>query len=138
MTKKCRDRIQQELDGRMADLARLWGLGPEVYDEELGNLYEYGLSFDYVRPGELDDLREGYFRYQLSWGGPSDEFRIHAHQQGKYRWSVYWIQYWFLDWFDGAHVELEGEYRELIEDIFQSLFVECGTADHEFKQAMEY
>ena len=45
---------------------------------DLGNIFEYGLSFDYVTPGTFKSQVGGYFRYQLSWGGPSDEIRFYA------------------------------------------------------------
>ncbi len=134
-------RVQRELEGRIGDLKKLWDLyrvDTEASYDDLGNIYEYGLAFDYVAPETFgDDQPEGYFRYQLSWGGPSDEFRIYADQVGEWRWSVYRIEYWFLDWFDGASIRLAGEDFVLIEDIFLSLFVDCGTADTEYQKALE-
>ena len=79
----------------------------EYADEEGGetNLYEYGLSFDYVKPGTFgDDQPEGYWRYQLSWGGPSDEFRFFISPGGTL--PPYKITYHFMDWFDGAHRDI--------------------------------
>ena len=35
----------------------------------------------------------------MSWGGPSDEFRMYDNSDK--------IQYWFLDWFDGASIEVD-------------------------------
>lgn len=140
MTEKCKDRVGRELQSTIEDLTKLWELykeDPEANDEELGNIYEYGLCFDYVAPETFDDQNEGYFRYQLSTGGPGDEFRFYADQSGEWRWSVYHIEYWFLDWFDGASIILSGKNRELIEGIFQSLFVDTGTADHQYQQALE-
>jgi len=83
----------------------------------LGNLNEYGLGFDYVPPGTFPDQEEGYFRYQLSWGGPSDEFRIYADQINRWQWSIYRIEYWFLDWFDGAHSDLGGDDLEFMKEL---------------------
>ena len=112
------------------------GITPED-NPDLGNMYEYGLSFDYVAPETLNEQPEGYFRYQLSWGGPSDEFRIYAQRVGEYRYSVSRIEYWLLDWFDGAHIVLERDSLALISEIFESFFVEVGSADHEFQKALE-
>ena len=139
-TEKCKDRVGRNLEGRIEDLTKLWELyleDAETHDEELGHIYEYGLCFDYVPPKTFTDQNEGYFRYQLSTGGPGDEFRIYA-QKRVWHWSVYRIEYWFLDWFDGASVDLglDSEYGELIEDIFQNLFVETGTANHVYQQAI--
>jgi hypothetical protein len=100
---------------------------------DLGNLFEYGLCFDYVAPRTFNDQSEGYFRYQLSWGGPSDEFRIFADRQE----YVYRIEYWFLDWFDGAKQNLSGDDFQLLEEIFYSFFVESGTADTVYNKAMK-
>lgn len=139
MTEKCADRVQRELDDRIKDLTKLWELSnndPEASDDDLGNIYEYGLAFDYVAPETFTDQNEGYFRYQLSWGGPSDEFRIYADQSGPHDWTVYRIEYWFLDWFDGASVLLTGENWQLIADIFQSLFVDSGTAQATYNEAL--
>jgi len=116
--------------------------GEGVLDEEgniedLGNMYEYGLAFDYVAPGTFDNQDEGYFRYQLSWGGPSDEFRIYADKRGQYSWSVYKLEYWFMDWFDGAKRHLRGTDRELVEEIFQSFFVDSGSAEAEYEKAID-
>ena len=111
--------------------------GNEDEVEDLGTLNEYGLCFDYVAPQTFDDQDEGYFRYQLSWGGPSDEFRIYAERIKEYRWSVYRIEYWFMDWFDGAPLTLYNEERKFIEEIFTSYFVDCGSADQVYEAAME-
>lgn len=92
---KCEARIDQELT-RLDDLRRL--LNGEQ-DDELGALEHYPLGFDYVAPNTFDDQKEGYFRYQISWGGPSDEFRFPVNPDL----SCHRVEYWFLDWFDGAH-----------------------------------
>lgn len=60
----------------------------EQYQERFD---EYGLSFGYV---ELDeDTEQDYFRYQLSWGGPSDEIRFYDNGA---------IEYVYMDWFCGV------------------------------------
>ncbi len=102
----CEERVQSELESTLETLHRLWDLNcedPDDWDEELGNMYEYGLSFDYVTPGTFKDQKEGYFRYQLSTGGPGDEFRFYVNPDL----SCHTIEYWFLDWFDGAHIDLQ-------------------------------
>lgn len=135
----CEKRVGEHLGSRLEDLRRLWELyhkDCEAYDEDLGNMYEYGLSFDYVAPDTFDDLEEGFFRYQLSTGGPGDEFRIFAQKVNDYRFSVYRVEYWFLDWFDGASRTLYGADRELLEEIFESFFVDSGTANARLEEAM--
>ncbi len=143
MTEKqatCADRVSEHLDDRLEDLQKLWKLwlsDCEASDEDLGNMYEYGLCFDYVAPDTFSDQHEGYFRYQLSYGGPSDEFRIYANKSIEHAWVVYRIEYWFLDWFDGASITLEGENLDFLKEIFQCLFVESETAQHQYERALE-
>ena len=92
---------------------------------DLGTLDEYGLSFDYVAPDTFTGQAKGYFRWQLSYGGPSDEFRFHINPD----FSCRAIEYWFLDWFDGAHLRIDrggiiGEWFEMMREL--------GTAKNEF------
>ena len=70
----------------------------ELNGEEESGFYDYGLSFDTVEDedtGEVD-----YHRFQLSWGGPSEEIRFYPN--GK-------IEYVFLDWFCGVGFDITGE-----------------------------
>ena len=126
----CEERVADNLHSRMEDLRRLWAAycaGNESDDERL---HEYGLSFDYVPPETFDGQREAYFRYQLSWGGPSDEFRFFVNPDL----SLHRTEYWFLDWFDGAHRVLSGEDEALLRDLWE-WFRECGAAEHAIKEA---
>ena len=72
------------------------------YEDFYDYINNYGLAFDYVEKGTFTDQERGYFRYQLSWGGPSDEFRIYV----DYDKQITHIDYWFLDWGDGASVRI--------------------------------
>jgi len=140
-TATCADRVRPNLEERIADIRKLWVLyndDPEAYDYELGNLYEYGLCFDYVPPGTFKDQLEGYFRWQLSTGGPGDEFRFYADRSPNRfpRWSVYRIEYWYLDGYDGAHIDLYGEDEKLMRELFE-FFAEVGVVDSEYDKAME-
>ena len=60
-------------------------------------LSEFGLGFWYVEPYTYEDQKEGYYKWQLSWGGPGDEIRIYNKDR---------IEYWYLDWFDGAFIKV--------------------------------
>lgn len=98
---KCEQRVDAAMADRLADLRTLldrYNSGKEC-DGDLGRLAEYGLCFDYVEPGTFSGQREGYYRYQISWGGPSDEFRFFVNPDM----TCHRIEYWFMDWFDGAH-----------------------------------
>lgn len=128
----CEKRIEQQLEGRVSDLRTLgerYQCGKEA-DDDLGSLSDYGLSFDYVTPGTFDDQREGYFRYQLSWGGPSDEFRFFVNPDL----SCHRIEYRFLDWFDGASRTLTGRERDLLHQLWD-WFRETGTANAVLREA---
>ena len=83
--RSCADQVQEHLEDRLKELHTV-----------------EGLCFDYVDPGTFTDQREGYWRWQLSWGGPGDEFRIYINPDK----SVHRIEYWYLDWYDGAKVTL--------------------------------
>ena len=69
--KSCEDRIDDRLASTLEDLEDL------MQREDIGTaINEYFLSFDYVEPETFNGQKEGFFRLQMSWGGPSDEFRI--------------------------------------------------------------
>ena len=70
----------------------------ESYEGFEDYVSQSGLSFDYVTPHTFKDLGEGYYRFQMSWGGPSDEFNIYTDSSK----NIKKIEYWFKDWFDGA------------------------------------
>jgi hypothetical protein len=125
----CKERVRSHYQSRMTDLAELWHAATNAgepcrvckatgkigkYDCEYcdggtypedSRLNEYGLSFDYVAPGTFNGQRRGYWRYHLSCGGPSDEFRFYCDE----RRTPVRIEYWFLDWFDGAKVTVKPE-----------------------------
>lgn len=109
---KCADLVVSKLDDRLNDLREMWDAYPD-YTEDGICLDEYGLCFDYVEPDTWDDQPEGYWRYQLSYGGPSDEFRFH--DDGT-------IEYRYHDWFDGAGRNLRGADYRFMEELAESFF----------------
>ena len=132
----CRERVNEELRKSISDLRKLWKLyckGNERGDPDLGTFEDYGLSFDYVAAGTFEDQPHGYFRYQLSWGGPSDEFRFFVDQD----FTPYKIEYWFLNWFDGAKKILHGRDEELMTEIFE-WFKEIGSVEYEYAKSKDY
>jgi len=64
----------------------------EILDSEdvIQGINEYGLSFEYVNP---EDGGSPFYRWLLSWGGPSDELRFYEYGRTVYH---------FMDWYDGA------------------------------------
>ena len=83
----CAERVDEQWKDRQEDLK-----DPE---------YE-ALGFDYVAPHTWDNQKEGYWRWQFSWGGPGDELRGFVNEHGE----LHRLEYWFLDWGDGAHVQV--------------------------------
>ena len=73
----------------------------EVWRELDAIQSEYGLAFDYVQADTFEDQTRGYFRYQLSFGGPSEEIRFFADLS--YR--LIKAEFWFLDWFLGQSID---------------------------------
>ena len=107
-TKTCKDEVQEASTDRLADLQTLFDLyceDPEAYDDDLGNFNEYGLCFDYVAPYTFDRQEEAYYRYLLSYGGPSEEIRFYVSQPSEST-ECYRIEFWYLNWFDGASVDI--------------------------------
>jgi hypothetical protein len=133
----CASRWAAHKESRVIDLRQLlfaWREGDEDrHANEIGTLSEYGLSFDYVAPGTFTDQKEGYWRYQISWGGPSDEFRFYAGGCGEQQ--PYRISYVFLDWFDGHERALAGDDLEVIQQLW-TFFQDAGVTEAEYRKAM--
>ena len=129
---RCEDRVKDSFESTMDDLRQLWAAycNGEEEVEDLGTFYEYGLCFDYVSADTFTDQKPGYFRYQLSYGGPSTEFRYYTDADL----SLYKIEYWLLDWFDGAHVLVDGDDYKLMGEIFD-MFKEIGSVEMELEKA---
>ena len=87
--KTCQERIHEQWQQRKKEL------------ERYGTDFE-ALSFDYVEPHTFTDQLEGYWRWQFSWGGPSDELRAFVNENKE----IHRLEYWFMDWMDGAKLEL--------------------------------
>lgn len=75
-------------------------------------LKEYALSTDFVSANTFNDQPCGYWRYQISWGGPQDEFRVYS--------VINKVEYWFLDWYDGASLPIKGRNATMIRNIIKN------------------
>lgn len=104
---KCKDLVQSKFQNEIETLNDILTLKNdfEHYEDYIQALIEYGLDFSFVEPETFTGQTKGYYRWQLSWGGPSDEFRIFMNDDNE----VEKIQYWYMDWFDGASVECTEE-----------------------------
>ena len=87
----CAERIDEQWKDRQEDLK-----DPE---------YE-ALGFDYVEPNTFEHQLEGYWRWQFSWGGPSDELRAYVNENKE----IHRLEYWFMDWGDGAKLQVPAEH----------------------------
>ena len=114
--KSCKARVKRDFKGRLEASGPIFN-AEEQTTEELGNLNEYGLAIDFVGAGTFEKQREDYIRYQLSWGGPSEEFRIFKNGE---------VEFWLLDWFDGASCEVSGADAETIKEIVRDCRVEAA------------
>jgi hypothetical protein len=123
----CESRIETHLEDRIADLRHL---RDSDFADETETVADYGLGFDYVPPHTFYDQPEAYFRYQLSWGGPSDEFRFFVNPD----FSCHRIEYWFLDWFDGAKRIPSGDDAALLLEIWE-WFRETGVVEAAYERA---
>lgn len=114
--KKCKDKVEGAFNSRMEDIRKLFAAyckGDDEEVEDLGTLNEYGLCIDLVEAGTFQDQREDYVRYQLSWGGPAEEFRVYRNGE---------VEFWYLDWFDGAPIGVENEDADIIKEIIEPMF----------------
>ena len=125
--KTCKERISENLQDRAEDFKIFMNADDlEDVSEDLGSFNNYGLCFDFVGPNTFDDQEEGYYRYQLSWGGPSDE--ILFYQDGT-------IEYWFKDWFDGAKTDITSkDWAIWVKEYFE----EVGLIDWQDVEVYEY
>lgn len=98
--------------------------------QELGHFHEYGLSFDYVEEYTFNDQEEPYFRYQISWGGPQEEYRIYTDDY----YNIERVEYWFLDWFEGEYKTLDKD--DIIFDIIED-FKDMGLLEAKKEEVIE-
>ena len=106
--KSARDDFEQFLAVEFSDLVG--------YDDFFDYVNQSGLCFDRVEAGTFKDQRAAYWRWQLSWGGPSEEFRLFDNGD---------LEYWYMDWFDGACVKVQDEIFENIMENFKDLSQPC-------------
>lgn len=107
----------------------------DIREQCYEQLYDYGLSFDYVAPGTFEGQTEGYIRYQISWGGPSEEIRFFVSpSHDEYSNPYYRAEFWFLDWFDGARLDVTAD--ETVATLYD-WFDSCGAVSNAIREATE-
>ena len=94
------------------------------YFREYEDLFDYvnqtALSWDYVEAE--DEENHAYYRLQLSWGGPSDEFRIYPIGDTL---EIDCIDYHYMDWFDGASIPV---FEDSLSWYVCQMFLDCEVA----------
>ena len=73
-------------------LFRLWQKNPAAYDTDGYRLEDYGLEFSF----QAAEGQPPYWRWLLSWGGPSEEVRFYARPDEPD--NLYAVEYWFYHW----------------------------------------
>ena len=118
----CHDRLHDSLADRLDDIRALLD-APDNETDDLGSLCDYGLEVRVVPADTFDDQPAPYVEYLLSWGGPSDMFRLHP--DGR-------IEYRYHDWFDGAGTYLTGTDHQTAETLFSFAGYELapGRVEH--------
>lgn len=124
---KCKDKVKDSLQHLLDDwlLASLYCGQTKEQLKEQGHdidavedylqhesLYDYvnqSASWDFVEANTFSDQKVGYYRLQLSYGGPSTEFRVYTDKDL----NIDHIEYWYLDWFDGAYEVVWNEIKGL-------------------------
>ena len=129
MTKKCADLVHDKYKDRADQFSNLLDqctnetLKHENYGKWSEKFNESILAFDFVKGNTFKDQPDGYWRLQLSWGGPSDEIRYYSDD----RKTCHNIKYAYLDWFDGAEISIHG-------DIWRYIFNDFVIGSEELKE----
>ena len=109
---KCKDLVQSSWESQEEDYKNFKDEG------DYESLYDYvnqpALSFDKVHKNSKENIDRSYYRLQISWGGPSTEFRAFLNADH----DIDYIEYWYLDWFDGASINIPRDSKswEVVED----------------------
>ncbi len=123
--KKCIDLVNDRYQSRLKEIKK-------AYDDDNLDVSEwlsqYGLSWDYVASNTFDNQEKGFYRWQLSWGGPADEFRIYTDENK----NILSVDYWYLDWFDGASVTVLD--KEILNVIEWQLECDLTPIEHEERE----
>ena len=116
----CAERVAESLASTVDDIQAALD-NPEEretgHNPDVSSLWEYGLEFSWE---PQYGRQAGYYRWLVSYGGPSSEIRFYPTS------NVHKpiVEYWFKDWFDGASVDPEGDALETILTAWE-WFAEC-------------
>lgn len=98
-----------------------WHKDLEHYEDYYDYVNQLGLSFDFRAADASEGRSCGYWRWQLSTGGPGDEFRVYTDVDK----NIDRVEYVYLDWFDGAIHKVDDVPRPLQDAL--EWFLECSS-----------
>ena len=146
----CKERLARNFSRTMIELRDIVER-PSPKDKVAQELMQYALGFDFVAAGDVGN-KIPFWRWQLSWGGPQDEFRFpYEDSVTKYTGDaarafssddglVYAgvhkqrCEYWFLDWGDCAHCNVLGHDLTIMRKVLR-YYVETGEVLGAFRNA---
>lgn len=83
--------------------------------EEVGGFDIYGLGFNFVEAKTFGNQNQGYYRFQLSFGGPTEEIRFFVDNT---------IEFVYLDWGCGIGFDISSEHwAEQLKNYFEEIEV---------------
>ena len=114
----CEERIDAALYSRAEDFIEIRNMA------DWDSLHEYGLALDKVKPDLLKMTQEerqayegDYIRYQISWGGPSEEIRFYDHK----------IEFVLMDWWDFAKRDIsDARWAQWLNDYFKEIEIDVS------------
>lgn len=112
MEKTCKELVRGAFESRMEDLRKIHAGGGSADlngDGYMQSINEYALCLDFVQANTFPGQNQGYTRLQISWGGPSEEFRIYT--------TTPRVEFWYMDWYDGASIILDDEEANIIRQL---------------------
>ena len=130
----CKDKVKDSFQNLLDE----W-----IFDVPDDSLYDYvnqtALSWDFVEANSFKEtktrlsvklskskayhMEAGYYRLQLSYGGPSTEFRVYTDKDL----NIDRIESWYLAWFDVAFVVVDSS-NSIVVDLIQQ-FLELERND---------
>ena len=113
-----KDRFGVEIDPSQYQWYELDVLKEDILEEIERILNEYPLCFDYLP-------EEGFFRYQIAWGGPQYEVRFYTNGL---------IEFAYLDWFTGVGFDVTDD---IVFQRLKEVLEDSGLFDWAYKEAVD-